>query len=629
MCLILRLVDGEDFSLRCRQEQGMLKLLILLSFSAPLLADSDPLIQKYCLTDNGSVNPVAKTNVEKVSCSFGYKSIYFYEAWMQKDPELSEEKIKNFKLKRLKELRPNPMQDRLFTQAGASMFRNKYRKENSELDPDCKFSLNEKALMFMTCPGQPQKNLTVEFHTLMNNEEAQTMIFQGIYSNGKSVSETKKETRRPINKEKSITAVVKDSIETGPIAPISPDPLGGKAVELKGLTNKHLYTWQMFSPTPDMTFPVPTPLLKIYEPKAPVSSGLKIAATSDPTNEEGLVQPTNGEGLITQEASEVKLKEVEQEQPVQVKEEKEAKEEEVKIAEAPTLEECKEALQEALAEILKDDTKNIIGMQYELTVLKMAVLASESKGKTLESFIMSQSKAIQEADKEGNILSKVNATYRKYGLPEDQKALVEHLKQRASEAEYYKKEKRFYNQESSAFILAYRGLNPEAGFNDADVSVLWYMDKVNQKAVANSKGNKFSAQSNLTNLSTRVARYTADIKGLKSESKESLVSLVNQQKKKIDKEMEAVMEGFKQSNLACYKSIFGEAEGDRECNLEVLGEEFAQLLSVVSQIPSTDLISLDSSLKGNFTVVNKEKELITKFKIERVIKEEERSPASN
>ena len=242
---------------------------------------------------------------------------------------------------------------------------------------------------------------------------------------------------------------------------------------------------------------------------------------------------------------------------------------------------------------------------------------------------MSQSKAIQEADKEGNILSKVNATYRKYGLPEDQKALVEHLKQRASEAEYYKKEKRFYNQESSAFILAYRGLNPEAGFNDADVSVLWYMDKVNQKAVANSKGNKFSAQSNLTNLSTRVARYTADIKGLKSESKESLVSLVNQQKKKIDKEMEAVMEGFKQSNLACYKSIFGEAEGDRECTLEVLGEEFAQLLSVVSQIPSTDLISLDSSLKGNFTVVNKEKELITKFKIERVIKEEERSPASN
>lgn len=600
----------------------MLKLLFLLLTSTPLMADTDPLIQKYCLTDDGSVNKEANNDLEKVSCSFGHKSIYFYESWIQRDPELTEEKIKTLKLNKLKELEPNPMGDRLFTQAGAAMFRNKYRQENPDLDLECKFNITKKFKFLMNCPGQEPKNLTVDFHKFLNNEEAQTTIFQGIYANGKVSSEAKNHPQQQTGHVETKIPVVTDP---NPPSLLTLAPINGKEVELKGLTNPNPYTWQIFTPGTDISFPVPTPLFKIAETKGPVTPEPKVVVIGDEPKEEKLVQDTDGDGVVTQQEADAQLPDVKQEQPVS----EEAKEDEVKTTDSPTLDECKEALQQALAEILKDDTKNIIGMQYELTVLKMAVLASESKGKTMESFIQSQSKAIEEADKEGKILVKVNATYKKYGLPEDQKALVDHLKQKATEAEYYKKEKRFYNQESSAFLLAYQNLNPEAGFKDSDISILWYMDKVNQRAVINSKGNKFSAQSNLTNLSTRVAHYTADIKGLKSQSKENLLGLVSQQKKKIDKEMEAVLEGFKKSNLACYNSLFGGAAGDKECNLKVLDEEFSRLLSIVSQIPSSDLISLDDSLKGNFTVSHKNKELITKFKIQRVIKEEERAPAGN
>ena len=49
--------------------------------------------------------------------------------------------------------------------------------------------------------------------------------------------------------------------------------------------------------------------------------------------------------------------------------------------------ECRSKLDEALKTLLKDDTKNILGLQYELTTLKLARLAKKDSVKTLEGLV--------------------------------------------------------------------------------------------------------------------------------------------------------------------------------------------------------------------------------------------------
>jgi len=127
------------------------------------------------------------------------------------------------------------------------------------------------------------------------------------------------------------------------------------------------------------------------------------------------------------------------------------------------------------------------------------------------------------------------------------------------------------------------------------VAVLWFMDKVSEKAQA-QKG-KYSSTHNRTNLSTRIAQYTGAINPKKAISTEDLNEMVVQQKSKIDHEFMALIQSFKESNVACYNQLFGE-EGSSECSLNQVEATFTQLLAINSKIKSTDLISLDAHLKG-------------------------------
>jgi hypothetical protein len=255
---------------------------------------------------------------------------------------------------------------------------------------------------------------------------------------------------------------------------------------------------------------------------------------------------------------------------------------------------CDEELNKEIAALLADDTKNIIGLQYELTVLKMAALATESKTNSIEGVIRQQSKKIDAID--DGVINKMNVMYKKHGLPEDAAAITSHLKQKSSSANYFAKNKRFFNQDSSAFLLAYQEMNKNSGIKDSDVSVLWFMDKVSEKTKGQS--GKYSAAHNLTNLSTRLAQYTSAIDPKKALSKPALDEMVRRQNGKIGDEFLDLIQNFKTSNPACYASLFGDGEADTQCNLGLVEAGFSQLLAINSRIKSTDLVSIDSRFNG-------------------------------
>lgn len=256
---------------------------------------------------------------------------------------------------------------------------------------------------------------------------------------------------------------------------------------------------------------------------------------------------------------------------------------------------CKDELKIALSKLLEDDKQNIIGQQYELTVLKMAALVKSENRISLEGMIRKQSDKVAKLDK--GIIQKMNETYKQYGLKEDAKNISKHLKEKAAKATYFMKDKRFFNEDSSAFLLAYQKMNEGSGIKDSDISVLWFMSKVSQKAQSGA-GGKYSALANKTNLSTRIAQYTGLMGGNKSLSKAEISALLDEKQKALDSELTSFMKTFQEQNAACYKELV--TDSGAACDLSVVEGTLSHLLAVQSQIPSTDLISLDEDLKGGF-----------------------------
>lgn len=265
---------------------------------------------------------------------------------------------------------------------------------------------------------------------------------------------------------------------------------------------------------------------------------------------------------------------------------------------------CSDELKKEIAKLLEDDKKNIIGLQYELTVMKMASHVVGADRVSLEGLIKKHAQEIAKADT--GILDNMKQVYLRHGVKEDEQKVLDHLKEKSSSANYYAKEKRFFNQDSSAFLMAFQNLNPESGIKDADISVLWFMDKVSEKA---SAGGKYSSAHNRTNLSTRIAQYTGAIDPSKALKKEALDDMVNKQKAQIDSELKGVIESFKVSNKECYDQFFSDGEDD--CNQGKVQEFFSQLLAdISSKATSQDMVKLDASLKGE---INGSKFSISRF----------------
>jgi hypothetical protein len=278
------------------------------------------------------------------------------------------------------------------------------------------------------------------------------------------------------------------------------------------------------------------------------------------------------------------------------------KDEEEVVVKDEKVSNCNDKLTDAIAKLLESDTKNIIGLQYELTVIKMAAEVVGAQRVSLEGLAKKYKEDLAKEDT--GILAKMKKIYEHHGLKEDEKSVLNHLKVKVASGNYYARDKRFFNQDSSAFLIAYQQIKPEANINDTDVSVLWFMDKVSEKSKA--QNGQYESLHNRTNLSTRIAQYTGSVDASKALPKETLNEMAKKQKNKIDTEFLTLLKSFKDGNPTCFTG-----EGDNDCKM--LGEievKFSELLAINSKIPFKDVVLVENSLKGG---INKTRFSITKY----------------
>jgi hypothetical protein len=308
-----------------------------------------------------------------------------------------------------------------------------------------------------------------------------------------------------------------------------------------------------------------------------------------------VIIPLNPSKEILKDDKDATVKEID------VESTKEKVEEEVVVKEEK-VQNCNDKLTDAIAKLLESDTKNIIGLQYELTVIKMAAEVVGAQRVSLEGLAKKYKEDLAKEDT--GILAKMKKIYEHHGLKEDEKSVLNHLKVKVASGNYYARDKRFFNQDSSAFLIAYQQIKPEANINDTDVSVLWFMDKVSEKSKA--QNGQYESLHNRTNLSTRIAQYTGSVDASKALPKETLNEMAKKQKNKIDTEFLTLLKSFKDGNPTCFTG-----EGDNDCKM--LGEievKFSELLAINSKIPFKDVVLFENSLKGG---INKTRFSITKY----------------
>lgn len=532
---------------------------------------SNKLLKSYCVNAEGSVNkePTKLSFDADITCTKGHTAQYFYEGWAKYGQDIMT-------------INPVNLVPRITDQGFGSMFANLAIKQILKDKPeyqDCpiieKKNADGKIQNYFKCThGEVSvHSLTVPY---FKDEKFFRQAMKDIFELGKLQSEANNPEFHKLNNQ-----------QAGKEIPLQKE-MGRDDRGAAGDEEISLDKGQKKNVAVSMVRKMAMTVTKI-------SDFNKTLTNTEPDKEVVVNPTTQKEDVISPSAVEIKKIDL----PVG-EEVKKNIPEQISTNEAPVKEsddkDCAEALKKELSQLLSDDKKNVLGLQYELTVIKMAAIAVGNKSKTLEGLVKKKSQELQRLDE--GVIKKMKDTYKKYGLPDDVDKIAKHLKDKSKTADYGPKDKRFFNQESSAFLLAYQKIHDNSGIKDSDVSVLWFFDKVSQKTKQVS-GN-YSSAHNRSNLSTRIAQYTG-LTGARALNHEELEGMSKKLKAKIDKELLDLIAHFKETNQACYNNIFG--QGDDECNLNIIDNRLSEILAVNSQISSLDLVNVDGHLKGDINKV--------------------------
>lgn len=215
-------------------------------------------------------------------------------------------------------------------------------------------------------------------------------------------------------------------------------------------------------------------------------------------------------------------------------------------------EECRELLDDNIKKLIKDDTKNLLGLQTEITVLKLARLSQENGVRTIEDLVKKKSQELKKLD--DGTLEKLRASYRQYGMIEDNNWIENEIKsiqgQRYANASYFQASKRLYGEKTSAFLLAYQAQNPKSGLDENDIAISWLL-KHSQDRMANIKG-AYSAEHNLLNLSNRVALLNQVIDNKPAPTAQKVDQLLSEKRNLLGKILNTFADQFKLENPGCF-----------------------------------------------------------------------------
>lgn len=286
--------------------------------------------------------------------------------------------------------------------------------------------------------------------------------------------------------------------------------------------------------------------------------------------------------------------------PIKIDEVSEIKEpqavEEIKIpAVKPVVSEanCEDQIQNRIRELLEKDDNNILGKQFQLTSLKMALQIMETRSKkrldNVEEYIRVDQKKLLDRDNKQVIDSLVNF-YRDHGKVEDEN-FIDKTFNKVAGSNYFRSSTRIYNDSASVMILADSLTNENSRFSEVDAASVWFASEINKNFRQGSYHN------NLTNLSSLTFRVLGKLKNEKPPIDiNKLKSGISQIEKDLSGNYEIMRKEIGEKFADCFQGEFA------SCNAKpAFDKNFARsLMDLTSKIKNNENYSLeiDRSLKG-------------------------------
>lgn len=250
---------------------------------------------------------------------------------------------------------------------------------------------------------------------------------------------------------------------------------------------------------------------------------------------------------------------------------------------------CDDQISNKILELLKKDQFNMIGKQFQLTSLKLAlqVLQKSAKYDTVEDYLNKYQKSLLSQDNKA-VYDELVEFYRDHGKIEDSNFIANNF-EKLKNSSYWKENTRIYNETASVFILADSLSNENSKFSELDAATTWFAEQVNKKFKIGSYHN------NLTNLTSLTYRQLGVLK------KERPIKLANLERRIKEKETELDgkfedMRGKVILDLAhCFKN------GSACLTKDAFNEKFStSIMDLTNKLKTDDNfnVEMDRSLKG-------------------------------
>lgn len=240
---------------------------------------------------------------------------------------------------------------------------------------------------------------------------------------------------------------------------------------------------------------------------------------------------------------------------------------------------CEDQAVAKVLELFRSDKENVLGKQFENTVLKTAIAMKkdadyqDTKLKSMEEYVSKQQKKLASSPK----IEEMKKLYEAHGLGEDNYKISEVIENlETKKLNYYQQAQRLKNSEASAvYLLASADKQSQLGFGVEDAAVAWVFDKL-----AGAVKDKNSPEYSRLNISNQVNKLM-DPKVAGGTD----VPLDELQKRQSEKEAE-INEVLKKTLVSGLPSqCLSEMGLDQNCDeslVDVKTKAFAELLRQVS-----------------------------------------------
>lgn len=237
---------------------------------------------------------------------------------------------------------------------------------------------------------------------------------------------------------------------------------------------------------------------------------------------------------------------------------------------------CDNQLKEKLLEFIQSDKNGILQKQFELTTVKLAQEVQGSGSITLEHYIKKQSSEIRQLDSD-QVIKKLNDMYTQEGISQDMLKAYEQMQAKSSKAKYWDKDLRFYNEDTSAFLIYNTLANPNSKLNHTDAAITWYMSELTKKNFGSSK-------TNTNNISFHITKLLGGLSGMDKKNNTELQSLANELSSEVTSLITQATDEIKKDLEGCFQEGLWEGK----CNLapETISQSLSNLILSTNQVAS-------------------------------------------